>query len=44
MNRIDSYRFGQISISGLKYTSDVIIFPDRVQAHWRRGDSHELTL
>ena len=44
MNIIDSYRFGHIAINGLKHTSDVIIFPDRVQANWLRDDSHQLTL
>ena len=31
MNIIDSYQFGLIVVSGKKYTSDVIIFPDRVR-------------
>jgi len=44
MNTIDSYNFGQIVINGNKYTSDVIIFPDRVQGDWWRDESHELTL
>ena len=44
MNTIDSYRFGQIVISGQKYSSDVIIFPDRVQGNWHRKKSHELSL
>jgi hypothetical protein len=44
MNKIDSYNFGQIVISGRKYTSDVIIFPDRVQGDWWRDESHELNL
>ena len=44
MNTIDSYHFGQIVINGRKYTSDVIIFPDRVQGDWWRDDSHRLTL
>ncbi len=44
MNTIDSYSFGQIVINGRKYTSDVIIFPDRVQGDWWRDDSHKLTL
>ena len=44
MNKIDSYHFGQIVIDGKKYTSDVIIFPDSVQADWWRDDSHKLTL
>ena len=44
MNRIDSYQFGQIVIDGEKYSSDVIIFPDRIQGTWRRSKSHELAL
>ncbi len=44
MNTIDSYLFGQIVINGKKYTSDVIIFPDRVQDDWWRDESHELAL
>ncbi len=44
MNRVDSYNFGQIVINGKKYTSDVIIFPDRVQGDWWRDESHELNL
>ncbi len=44
MNTIDSYHFGQIIIDGRKYSSDVIIFPERVQDAWRRKKSHELTL
>jgi hypothetical protein len=44
VNKIDSYHFGQIVINGQKYTSDVIIFPDRVQGDWWRDASHKLTL
>ena len=44
MNTIDSYHFGQIIINGKKYSSDVIIFPDRVQDSWWRNKSHELSL
>jgi len=44
MNTVDSYSFGQIVINGRKYTSDVIVFPDRVQGDWWRDESHELTL
>ncbi len=44
MNTIDSYHFGQIVISGKKYTSDIIIFPDRVQGNWWRRAGHELSL
>jgi hypothetical protein len=41
---IDSYNFGQIVIDGKEYTSDVIIFPGRVQDEWWRDESHRLTL
>ena len=41
---IDSYQFGLISVDGKQYTSDVIVFPDRVEDNWRRRDSHQLCL
>ncbi len=44
MNIIDSYRFGQIIISGKKYSSDVIIFPDKIRGDWWRNKGHELAL
>ena len=44
MNKIDSYRFGEIVIDGKKFSSDVIIFPDRVQGDWWRKKGHELSL
>ena len=39
---IDSYGFGRIVIDGKKYTSDVIIFPDRVMSGWWRKEGHRL--
>ncbi len=39
---IDSYDFGKIVIDGKHYTSDVIIYPDRVDASWWRKRGHEL--
>lgn len=41
---IDSYQFGLISVNGKQYTSDVIVFPDRVKDNWRRRSSHQLFL
>ena len=41
---IDSYSFGQISIYGKIYNSDVIIFPDRVYDSWWRKEGHNLCL
>jgi len=39
---IESYHFGHIVIDGKSYTSDVIIFTDRVQESWRRKEGHRL--
>ena len=39
---IDSYSFGKIIIDGKTYTSDVIIYPDRVDASWWRKEGHYL--
>jgi len=39
---IESYSFGQIKISGKLYTSDIIIYPDHVDDHWRRKEGHRL--
>lgn len=39
---IDSYDFGQIVINGRRYTSDVIVFPDRVRDSWWRREGHQL--
>ena len=44
MNIIDSYQFGQVIVNGKSYTSDVIIFPDRVKDNWWRKRGHELCL
>ena len=44
VNTIDSYQFGQIVVNGKKYTSDVIIFPDRVRDNWRTKVGHQLCL
>ena len=42
MNTIDSYQFGEIVINGKKYSSDVLIFPDKVIDNWWRKTGHEL--
>ena len=39
---IDSYRFGQIVVDGEKYTSDLIIFPERVKGGWWKKRGHLL--
>jgi hypothetical protein len=39
---IESYGFGYIVIDGRRYTSDVFIYPDRVESHWVRRSGHTL--
>ncbi len=39
---IERYSFGSITIEGITYTKDVIIFPDRVFSPWWRKDGHLL--
>jgi hypothetical protein len=40
--KIDSYSFGRIVINTKTYTSDVIIYPGRVDASWWRKEGHLL--
>jgi hypothetical protein len=37
---IDSYLFGRITVDGRDYTSDVILYPDRVDHSWWRKEGH----
>jgi len=39
---IESYSFGRIVINGTTYTSDVIIYPGRVDPSWWREEGHRL--
>lgn len=39
---IDSYNFGRIVIDGRRYTTDVILFPNRVRDGWWRKEGHRL--
>ena len=41
---IDSYSFGEITVDGTGYRSDVILFPQRVVADWWRESGHRLVL
>ena len=41
---IDDYQFGSIVINGQTYTTDVIIFPDRVRSEWWRQEGHKLLI
>jgi len=39
---IDSYDFGKIVINRKRYTTDLIVFPDRVKDGWWRKEGHSL--
>ena len=39
---IDSYSFGKAVIDGCEYTSDIIVFPHKVESSWWRIDGHRL--
>jgi len=40
--KIEHYSFGRITIEGKTYTSDVIIYPDKVDSSWWRKEGHSL--
>lgn len=42
--KIDHYSFGKIIINGKTYTSDVIIYPERVNPSWWRKEGHLLQI
>ena len=41
---IDSYSFGRMEVDNQTYTSDLIIFSDRIQSSWWRKTGHRLCL
>lgn len=42
--KIEHYSFGSITIDGKGYTSDVIIYPERVDSSWWRKEWHNLQI
>jgi hypothetical protein len=42
--KIEYYSFGSITIDGKTYTSDVIIYPGRVDSSWWRKEGHNLQI
>ncbi len=41
--RIDGYSFGEMTVGGKLFTSDLIIHPDgRIKDNWRRVQGHKL--
>lgn len=41
---IEDYVFGRIVIDGTAYTSDVLVFPDRVEDDWWRASGHSVCM
>jgi hypothetical protein len=41
---IDSYSFGKIAVDGKRYTSDIIIFPNRIKDNWWRKEGHRISI
>jgi hypothetical protein len=41
---IDAYSFGRMEIGGRTYTSDLILFPDKIKDSWWRESGHRLSL
>jgi len=41
---IDSYDFGRITIDGKRYSTDAIVFPDKVKTGWWRKEGHLLQI
>ena len=41
---IESYDFGRMKIQGQTYTSDLILFPDKIKDSWWRETGHTLSL
>jgi hypothetical protein len=39
---IESYSFGRMKVSGVTYTSDLIVFDDHVKSDWWRSEGHRL--
>ena len=41
---IENCHFGEITISGISYSKDLIIFPDKIYDHWWRSKGHFLSI
>lgn len=41
---IDSFSFGAMTIANRTYTSDLILYPDRVDGTWWRAQGHHCSL
>lgn len=41
---VNSYSFGAIEVGRKKFTSDIIIYPDKINGNWWRREGHNLLL
>jgi hypothetical protein len=41
---IEGFSFGVMQINGKQYFSDVILYPDRIEAQWWRRDKHRVCI
>lgn len=41
---IENYDFGKITINGKSYTSDIIIYPDKINSSWWRKNGHNICM
>jgi hypothetical protein len=40
---IENYKFGEMTVDGVKYSSDLILLPGRIIPSWWRQDGHKLS-
>lgn len=42
--KITEWSFGRVTIEGVAYNKDLIVFPNRVKENWWRNEGHSLAL
>ncbi|MBD3363058.1 hypothetical protein GF362_05035 [Candidatus Dojkabacteria bacterium] len=42
--KINSYSFGNITISNQTYNKDLIVYPSKIESNWWREDGHNLSI
>lgn len=42
--KINDYNFGHITVNGKEYTSDLIIYPEKIDASWWRKEGHNICM
>ena len=41
---VDGYKCGKIVVGGRCYSSDLILYPNRIQTHWGREEEHQVCI